>query len=331
MQLDSSAVPFGLNTFNHAWDRLNEWKPWKDFTYQNLMAMYSEVLNARWERPLPASMLSGVECQIRDERSMDHYLVKFIWPSVNGALDQACRILNWGSDTMLLGPGTWARGGEYYVPDWALVSLPDRVTRGNLISYLPGDTKLSAKWQPFMTSSGEERDKEQWTLPLSQICAYAKEANCRYGFLVTDETLVVLRFSKERIGEGLAAGRPRRTVVPQSHRRIPSEETVVSSHTATTSSSIGAQSFNAEDPAHNINLEFNPPEFATIPMSSSGNDQLTYKFALFCLCLMASGGRGGIGYDYPPLNSWVRGQRGFRNNTSNLETRGLPINAILDD
>ncbi|CCE30814.1 hypothetical protein E4U22_001593 [Claviceps purpurea] len=330
MQLDSSAVPFGLNTFSHAWDRLDEWKVWKDFTFQNLMAMYSEVLNARWERPQPASRLSRVECQIRDERSMDHYLAKFIWPSVNGALDQASRILDWGSDTMLLGTGTWARGDEDYVPDWALVSMPALVTGGTLASYLPGDTKLSAKWQPFMSSTGEARDKEQWTLPLSQIGAYAKEANCRYGFIVTDKTLVVLRFAKERIGEGLAAGRPIRTVALQSHRRTPSEETVVSSHTVTTSSSFGAQSFDEEDPAHNINLEFCPPEYATIPMSASGKGQLTYKFAMFCLCLMAYGGRRELGYDYPPLNSWRREGQWYINNTSNLRARMPPKKAVLD-
>ncbi|KAG6091818.1 hypothetical protein E4U31_007205 [Claviceps sp. LM219 group G6] len=332
--LNSDAVPPGPNSNNARWDFLDEWTPWTEFTYENLMPLYAELLNAPWEAPSSANMMCSHERSVRDERSVEHYLAKFIWPSVNGALEEACRILKWEPETAFLGNGGWTQGALGLWPDWALVPMPANAEKGKLDNYLPGDTKVSAKWTPRMSDSEDEGELLQWSLPLSQVGMYAKETNRRYGFIVTDKSLVVLRFAKERIGEGIAAGRPRRIVAPQSHRRTPSNETVVSSHAgtvATSQRSFGAQSYDNDDPINILHLDLLPPEYAEIPYSASGKGKLTYKFAMFCLCLMAYGGRGRLDYEYPPFNSWRREGGWFMNNTSNLKSQEMPRDAVLDE
>ncbi|KAF5691581.1 hypothetical protein FDENT_3316 [Fusarium denticulatum] len=207
----------------------------------------------------------------------------------------------------------------------------DGTPGGKFWTLLPGDTKLSVKWYPEMSLSENENVQYQWTLPMSQIGTYAARSDCRYGFLITDQALVVLRFTKERIGEGLATTRPSRTVVSQTHQRVASNETDVSSRMESMSlGSFGAQSYNDHDLAGAANVEFLPPEYAVIPMSARGKDTLTVKFSIFCLCLMAAGGCGNIDYGYPPLDSWRRvdSQR-FIHNTSNLSARNLPTDAVL--
>ncbi|KAM3448793.1 hypothetical protein MY3296_007479 [Beauveria thailandica] len=266
---------------------------------------------------------------IRDEQSMDYFLAKYVWPSVNGALVQATSILEWGQELLYLGPGSWCQGTG--PPDWGLVSNLKSTSEGKFWNLLPGDTKLSVKWYPAMSLSENQSERYQWTLPLSQVSTYAAQSECRYGFLITDQALVVLRFTKERIGQGLAATRPSRTVLPQTHQRIVSNETDVSSlMDAMSLGSFGAQSYDDHDITGAANVEFLPPEYAVIPMSARGKDTLTVKFSIFCLCLMAAGGCGNVDHGYPPLDSWRRVDRqGFIHNTSNLGAKMLPNDAVL--
>lgn len=73
------------------------------------------------------------------------------------------------------------------------------------------------------------------------------------------------------------------------------------------------------------------PEYAVIPWANSGKDKLTVKFAIFCLCLMASIGRSDLDCNYPPFDSWRKDQqgRGYIHNTSNLVAESLPDNAEI--
>ncbi|KAG6233570.1 hypothetical protein E4U48_004042 [Claviceps purpurea] len=82
---------------------------------------------------------------------------------------------------------------------------------------------------------------------------------------LSDSALVVLRFTKKRVDAS------------------------------------GTQSGDNNDPAGVVNVELLPLEYAVIPMSASGKDNLTVKLAVFCLCLMASGGHDKLDYGYPPL------------------------------
>ncbi|KAG6134648.1 hypothetical protein E4U28_005744 [Claviceps purpurea] len=307
LTLNSSPVPWGQNTYDDRWTWVSDWTPWTDFTLQNLTAMYSKVLNSSWMGPQPVDIATAFDQVIRDEASLDLFLAKYIWPSVNLALSQASLILGLGQN-IYVGSGTWCCGSKS--PDWGLVSdLNGALSPEKFRNLLPGDTKLSAKWAPEMKTSPQDSVRDQWRAPLRQVGTYAEYSRCRYGFLITDAALVVLRFTKEHIGDGLAATRPTRTVAQrhQSHQRTPSEETNGSSQPISRpNESFGAQSYDDNNSVADVDLEMRPPEFAVIPMADSGKDVLTVKFALFCLCLMASSGCGNLDYGYPRFNHWRR-------------------------
>ncbi|KAG6104763.1 hypothetical protein E4U13_008232 [Claviceps humidiphila] len=143
-----------------------------------------------------------------------------------------------------------------------------------------------------------------------------------------------MRFTKEHIDDGLSATRPTRTVTQrhQPHQRTLSEETNGSSQPISgPNESFGAQSYDDNDSEAGISREMRPPEFAVIQMTDSGKDILTVKFALFCLCLMASSGCGDLDCMYPPFDSWRKDQQGpgYIHNTSNLVAKRLPYNAEI--
>lgn len=255
---------------------------------------------------------------------MDYVLAKYIWPHVNGALTQATSILGWGDEVFYLAPGSWCHGSG--PPDWGLVSNY-RLTEGKFWNLLPGDTKLSAKWQPGMLESENDSERIQWSLPLSQVSTYAANSNCRYGFIITDEALVALRFAKEPIGEGIASTRPTRGPDPRLHQRVASGGTDVSSLLDSMSlDSFGAQSYHDSEHAH---AEFLPPEYVVIPWTAHGKGRLSIKLSVFCLSLMAAA-NGNILDDYPPLDSWRQeGQHKFVHNTSGFQAKKLPHHATL--
>ncbi|KJZ69949.1 hypothetical protein HIM_10657 [Hirsutella minnesotensis 3608] len=323
--LDSGSVPAGPNTYSNDWIPVTDWQPWVDFTYDNLLSIFRQPLNSTWRAPPPTvDMAAGFDSYICDERSLDFFLVKYIWPHVNAALREANYILEWGREAFYLGTGSWCHGDGS--PDWSLVSNL-RKSEGRFWNLLPGDTKLSAKWRPDMEQSSNATERQQWTLPLSQVNTYAAESACRYGFIITDEMLVALRFTRERVGDGLASTRSTRIT----HQRYASGDTDLSSVMESMSlDSFGAQSYVEDDLANAANSEFLPPEFAMIPQAAHGRGQLTVKLSLFCLCLMAAGENGRVGYDYPPLDSWRQESRHrFVHNTSGRVAARLPANATL--
>ncbi|PGH28400.1 hypothetical protein GX50_08865 [[Emmonsia] crescens] len=91
-------------------------------------------------------------------------------------------------------------------PDWAGV----KAARDGYRNCCPGETKLSTKWH----SVDERKDHYYW--PTAQVLNYCgKEWKPRYGYLITQEELALLRFSRERISSGLAAHRSPRVIVLQ--------------------------------------------------------------------------------------------------------------------
>ncbi|KAG6105424.1 hypothetical protein E4U13_007878 [Claviceps humidiphila] len=249
----------GPNVYSESWVPVSEWRPWVDFTHRNLTSMYAQVLNARWSGEGPQSIaipFSRFDSLVPDEQSLNHFLSKYLWPSVNEALGQATSI-------MYLGPGSF--GQNMASPDWGLFSMPTPMPQEMLDILLPGLTKLSTKWYPEMRLSEHQSVRSEWASPVSQVSTCAALSDCRYGFLITDEALVVLRFTKKRLDAS------------------------------------GTQSGDDNNPTGAVNVELLPPEYAVIPMSASGKENLTVKLAVFCLCLMASGGHHELDYGYPPL------------------------------
>ena len=114
-----------------------------------------------------------------------------------------------------------AKGGHGWIPnipdkksvrpDWA--GITDRLTHQNettprrkcYVSILPGDSKLSTKWR----SSLDPEDAE-FKRPFFQIFKYCELAKVRYGYLLTQEELVVVRVSRREQEETSDSDAPRR-------------------------------------------------------------------------------------------------------------------------
>ncbi|KAG6245828.1 hypothetical protein E4U23_005032 [Claviceps purpurea] len=190
LPLDSSSVSGGSNTYDNDWKLVSDWTSWKDFTIENLTAMYATILNAPWKDNLPNDVTSGFDQVVRDELSLDYFLAKYIWPSVNLALMQARSILSLGSAQLYLGTGSWYQGRK--LPHWGLALDPNGLSPGKFDN-------------------------------LAILSRYLHQ--CRYGFIITDAALVVPRFTKEHIDDCLSATRPTRTLQARSHQRVPSDET----------------------------------------------------------------------------------------------------------
>ncbi|PGH15458.1 hypothetical protein AJ79_02435 [Helicocarpus griseus UAMH5409] len=189
---------------------------WSDFTYDVLMSCY--------------------ECQIFDEDSLDHVLTRSVVPSVNEGLQRAWAqcypyharlIINMTRGGRASGSVNHPQGGNEdskqssdeakRFPDWTGVQA-DTGT-GVLLNCCPGDTKLSTKW--FSTMN---RTVAHFYWRLAQLINYCgKTWDTRYGYIISQEELVVLRISRALIGSGIAKrGSPRVTGgLPHS---VPSEQ-----------------------------------------------------------------------------------------------------------
>ena len=77
---------------------------------------------------------------------------------------------------------------------------------------MAGDTKLSARWQPNLHRTNDE----QWRRPIRQVLTYSNDIQCRYGFLITDNELVVIQFAREHVEseKGFEYQDPKYQVIP---------------------------------------------------------------------------------------------------------------------
>lgn len=203
---------------------------WSDFNFENLMACYGHVLQERFDRPFPGTSppLKTLERSIFDEDSLDHLLSRSIIPAVSEGLSVAWAECYPGHMPKMIDitrggrarhpPGSTSEMREEssiyqgssqaatkIFPDWAGVQQGSR--NPTYANRCPGETKLSTKWRSW----GERVESYYW--PIAQVSSYSvKNWKTRYGYIITGEELVVLRFSREKIGSGLASGRsPRAT------------------------------------------------------------------------------------------------------------------------
>lgn len=113
---------------------------------------------------------------------------------------------------------------------------------------LPGDTKLDSKWQPGIIDT---RDYSEWQKVVAQVATYMASHFSRYGFIITDAVLVVLRLTRCEVGPGLAADRPRR-VAAAGHAR----------HSSDVSMASDGSTFQDNDA---LLWDYHDPEYAVMP------------------------------------------------------------------
>ncbi|KAL8830876.1 MAG: hypothetical protein Q9170_005534 [Blastenia crenularia] len=191
-----------------------EWlQQWTDFEYDALLTMYGGSLKQILESRFDLKDFSHIPRipfrQIFDEGSLEAPLVKWNQSMVTEALAKAQAE---SEDDPLVQAIYMGTGGQASIP-----LLPRKVDKskksGKLIpdwagelrsaaysdlprNFLPGETKLSCKWDGSQLRPGRFEklgNNKAWQGPVKQIYTYCVRAEARYGYLITDKELVALR------------------------------------------------------------------------------------------------------------------------------------------
>ncbi|EPE04333.1 hypothetical protein F503_01337 [Ophiostoma piceae UAMH 11346] len=277
-QLDTSKVPLGPNTVCRRAKEPLGWIPWAEFSYDNLTAIFNEQLMARYDGPSTSRTSTlPLDLEICNEQTFELALHRFIMPTVNHCLAVSSTKPHYGPGSRCTLPDA--------KPDWSCVG------RGVYFNYVPGDTKLSAKFWPSMLDT----NFREWQKVIGQVMTYQLKFASRYGFIITDDVLVVMRITSERTGPGIATSRGRRPELVQS----------VNYNNVDASDANTAASFVDDQP---LDWEVNPPQYAIL--------------ALWCLAMMSVKGGNNIDCSYPALNSWrIEGSRYVHNSSGVTKKR----------
>ncbi|KAL8745419.1 MAG: hypothetical protein Q9190_002445 [Brigantiaea leucoxantha] len=183
---------------------------WEDFELSALKAINGGLLKAVLEQHYSFRDHSDVPGfpfrQIYDENSLEALLIKWNWSVVSEALFKAQMSNRDFEPKMFMvrgGQATYPESVSQHTdkkrlsfrPDWA--GIQRHVTsKDQSDNILPGETKLSSKWGGHQIQLGDTKEVsviENWFKPIIQIFTYCIQANARYGYLITDKELVVVR------------------------------------------------------------------------------------------------------------------------------------------
>ena len=146
--------------------------------------------------------------------------------------------------------------------------------------------------------------------PIEQCVHYCITKDTRFGFIITDDELVVIRIRQEDMEAGIANQRPRRAI-----------QTARYSY----GSSSLASSTQAMSLYSNSSPQGTPKYIEYCLVKWSATDGLTVCLALFLITLMASAPTIDVNIkeQYAPLNRWEwdKDVFSYRNNTSCRYTR----------
>uniref|UniRef100_A0A093VY63 Uncharacterized protein n=1 Tax=Talaromyces marneffei PM1 TaxID=1077442 RepID=A0A093VY63_TALMA len=264
---------------------------------QYLQAPNPEVRSFLPEEWLPSISpeLTQLETEVWDEDSLRLLLARSINAQVNAALAIAYRLLYKDREKPVE-----IRGGGFatshqetdfrFYPDWAAVR--PSTTRHHYTNLCPGETKVGAKWTSWDSNLAHYDDVwRQGQTYAGNLC------KTRYGYILTEEELVVFRVRTEKIESGIAKDRERRST---------RHATDAASHVRRVS------------------------EYRSIKWSDSG-ERMTVKLALFWLLMLASvpGGSKSVGEEYPPLDSWEEISGGYIHTSTGLRSHKLPRGAAV--
>ncbi|MCJ1395647.1 hypothetical protein MMC18_008852 [Xylographa bjoerkii] len=312
-------------------------EPWCDFEYQSLRHTYGGDLQSllQHESDLPDPVIDSFPlCAISDEDSLLCVNVAWNQQVVNKALSEAqAGLENYETrENIYMAKGgqarcpgshnpnsTAAKCAESYNPDWAAIrqSLdqircyepkPKHSRRLSPNTLLPGDTKLSKKWSSEKIQDGpldiEYLTSRNWVLPLSQVYTYCIRAEVRYGYIISDKELVVLRVrpSPEFLND---------TQLSQDSGVVHKSETV------------------PIKPAVDRAVEAGILEWKAIPWrceTGSGAEAITVNLALWWLHLMAAQNNE-IRDEYPALQEDTWSERIIKHDWASYPTPE-PANAV---
>lgn len=226
--IDASRGITGGNTksYGEKWKGPVDIVEWTDFDPQSLLKAFeghlAEILKTNFTASAPLPIPAFPFREIHDEDSLEALLILWTQQIVSNALavaqDHLPTIRSSGRIYMARGgqaqsPKAFPKGGnkQSSYPDWAAVRQLESTRPRNIRSknILPGDTKISSKWK---SENMKYKDTDIYNveskaaLPVWQVFNYCLKADVRYGYIITDQELVVLRI--RAIDTGDSDGNP---------------------------------------------------------------------------------------------------------------------------
>ena len=185
---------------------------WEDFGYDSLQQIYDGALHRVLRSEYSCRDYSDIPekpyCEIADENCLEMLLAMWNWRVVSEGLSKAqeCLYAHQKSNVIYMAKGGRSRflvagkAGKFR-PDWAGIQTnpEDNISREETMkppNILPGDSKLGKKWSSNKIKDGPVKGeylKSDWLKPLKQIYTYCVKANARYGYIITEEEVVVIR------------------------------------------------------------------------------------------------------------------------------------------
>jgi hypothetical protein len=199
------------NSRSPQWVRPAKIVHWDEFTLTTLtescQGLFSEILRYPIQ-PMDFSHLEDTVTEFSAEHSLDMFLSKWTHTIVQQALFRAQQLCNDMQTPFVdMVPGCDAWTPQRKLPDWAGVRRLS--TRSDSDSYdhrpinmLPGDTKVSYKWNSKeikATEVGRKKKVPEWLWPIMQVFTYCIRLDTRYGYIVTDEEVVIFRVTAPRM------------------------------------------------------------------------------------------------------------------------------------
>ncbi|KAL9075248.1 MAG: hypothetical protein Q9157_004078 [Trypethelium eluteriae] len=191
------------STKNESYPELETVSEWKEFTLETIIELFggstSSILNRTYDLQ-DFSQTHPCFHQISDEDSLEALLIKHTQSTILEALQKT-------TNTLLDQEVTMVRGGQASLfhldrPDSKIKLRPDWAGRCYLRAarnILPGETKPSRVFSSrVLRDCVDERDQVKdpnadclW--PARQVAAYCAYSHMRYGYIITDEELIVVR------------------------------------------------------------------------------------------------------------------------------------------
>ena len=284
---------------------------WEDFGYESLQKIYDGALRRVLKSEYSCRDYSDIPqkpyCEIADENCLEMLLAMWNWRVVSEGLSKAqeCLYAHQNSNVIYMAKGGRSRflvaskAGKFR-PDWAgIQSNPeDNISREETMkppNILPGDSKLGKKWSSNKIKEGPVKGeylKSDWLKPLKQIYTYCVKANARYGYIITEEEVVVIRVRP--ILEPGDSGAMNDSQEPrQESETSKNEQETVDTQAAFPELDEG-HDFILSSPVFRKVEEYGRLEYKAIPWSNAASldprrsNNLTVNLALWWLHIMAS-------------------------------------------
>ncbi|PYI30554.1 hypothetical protein BP00DRAFT_447390 [Aspergillus indologenus CBS 114.80] len=248
-ELVSKSQGGSISTHAH-WSHISTLEDCEEFNYETILFIYGDVLQHSFSTDIQklSPELSQSEREVWDEETLRHIISRSLVPVVS----------QWR------GEKSAETEDSRFRPDWAVIHRDRKQFHSSRHANLcPGDAKIAEKW----TSAGV--DAINHLDPFRQRQTYCVQSRTQYGWIITNEELVILCCSWEHIGSGIGAHRPQRQPPPvsQTHTRNVSDTTQFSS----LSSALNHMSVSGTGYVDDgLGLESGALQWKSIPYSAHG-------------------------------------------------------------